>query len=224
MLSLLEAIQHLIERVYALERGMPPAAPFVIGDRGYQLLYGRRRVLAEVGSAAGGAQVLLRPDGDVLHVAIYFPDALIARLEAHPPASELCDENISEFLSFVEEVDHFLLVARKWRNRTDFSLLELELHANVTKHFVARHILRRQGRLDEIHAQWLAFHLFHRSDFADDATGVAARYRDARRLAFRYVTHLMALPPEPRLQTLRLWSEAGPQKKVAWIEGIGLPS
>lgn len=224
MSTLLEAIQAVIERVYDRGWDAPPAGAFVIGDEGFRRIYRdftiRPGVGPDIRSESSGARVLLRPQGEVLRLSIYYPDALIARLEAISPVEHLGDENIEEFLSFVEELDHYLLIAQKWHRSLEFSLLELELHANVTKHFVTRHLLRRQGALDARHELWLAYHLFHRSDFVHEIESVRARYQDARRLAFRYVTHLMELPTAARLRGLRAWSGAGPQEKVAAIEAI----
>ena len=88
-LSLLQGVQALLERTYGMRTRLD-ASRFVIGDRGY------RRLLAEVEVASGapesGARTLVRETEDGLRAAIYFPDRMIARLEAHPPQRGLQDQ------------------------------------------------------------------------------------------------------------------------------------
>ena len=126
MPSLLELIQDLISRVYDAPQDTPAAAPFVIGDAGLSSLYGGRRVAERVDDHGTGARVMLRPVGREMRLCIYYPDRLIATLEDRNPLRSLDDGNIDAFLAFVEELDHFLLVSRKWTVAEDFSLLELE--------------------------------------------------------------------------------------------------
>ncbi|MFN7975888.1 MAG: hypothetical protein U0166_26715 [Acidobacteriota bacterium] len=219
MPSLLEIVQNVIVKLYDLDPRLPGAERFLIGDDGRRRFYGDARIVEVVRSDAFPAQVLVRPsEGEELRVSIYLPDAIIGRLEEHDPTRALHEDNIDAFLCFVEEIDHFLLIASKWSRRRTVTLLELELHANVTKHFVARHFLRRQlGVLPAQAALFLAYHLFHKRDFSDADDAVRARYADARRLGVQYLRYLETLDAARRLRELRAWSDASAQEKVSRI-------
>ena len=220
MISLLELVEDIILKVYDRRAAVPDPARFVIGDRGFDRWYATRPPTPTVGSSSYPARVLLRPVDGSLRLAIYLPDALITCLERHNPMGALHDDNVDAFLCFVEELDHFLLVVERWRQGMEFSLLELELHANLTKYFVARHFLRKQRGLGGAEMAWLSYHLFHRGDFDESDPEARNRYRDARRFAYHYLTHLMALAPTDRLAELRRWSRTGPQAKLARIRAV----
>ena len=227
--SLLYIVQSLIDRLYAHERSLPDAAGYVIGDRGFDRLYGSRLGQADGGEPAragsgemlegrSGAQVLMREHDGRLRLAIYFPDPLISWLERHDPRSRLDDHNVDAFLAFVEELDHFRLISRKWCAGREFSLLELELHANMTKFILSRYFRKLQrGRIDHVNELWVGYHLFHKGSYLHEDPTVVERYEDARRLAFLYSRNLLEMTPQKRLQDLRRWSRASHHAKVARI-------
>ena len=142
--TLLEVLQTLIERTYRMETGVREIERFVVGDRGFRRLYAAREVVHVVESAGfADAQVLVREGGDGVRVNIYYPDALIAALEGRNPLRGLDVSNLDAFAVFVEELDHFLVLAARALEGRAVSLFELELHANVTKYLAARHFLER---------------------------------------------------------------------------------
>lgn len=222
MQTLLDLVRDLIVRLYALDGHCPNPAPYIIGDAGLARFYSGAEPRLKVGASMGLARVLVRPtDAGALRLAIYYPDSLIAALEARNPAVALCDGNIDAFAAFVEEIDHFLMIADRFLRGRELSLFELELHAFVTKHYLARHFLKRQqGGLDEGDEAWLAYHLFHKMEFTEADAEVRARYHDARRLAWRYLRELGRLTPRQRLWELRSWSDASAQAKVARIGSL----
>ncbi|HXH28722.1 MAG TPA: hypothetical protein VNL37_06730, partial [Candidatus Polarisedimenticolia bacterium] len=182
-------------------------APFVIGDAGYRALYAGRAETAT--PSAPGARLLVREGPAGLRAALYYPDALVRHLERHPPLSGLGDVNIDAFSAFVEEIDHLLTLACRAAERRPISLLELEHHANVTKYLVVVHVLGRQlrrRRIPEALRLWARHHLFEKyAEGGEDGQG-QDRYRQAARLARRYVLHLERLTIEARrceLQTLQ---------------------
>ena len=70
----------------------------------------------------------------------------------------------------MEEIDHLLCVASRVVEGRPFSLLELELQANITKYLVAQHFLARQANRKETpepEKVWLRYHLFEKSEFVD---------------------------------------------------------
>jgi len=225
--SLLHSLQALLERTYRMDTGVDDVGSFVIGDRGFRLLYGDGRgapaAQARAGSVAGaGARVLVRESRGSVAARIYYPDSLIRRLEDRPPARGLEDANIDAFATFVEELDHFLLLAERVRLGRPVSLLELEMHANVTKYLVCALFLsagRARGKRAPLGAEgraWLLWHLFEKIVFAEPEPQVQARYRAAARFARRFLDQLdEAQSPAARLERLRLFHDATHQEKLA---------
>jgi hypothetical protein len=221
--SLLEQVRGLIERTYDHQTGLGPLAPFIIGDEGYRRVCTVRRIVRCIGAAAGaaegdGAQLLLsqEPDG-TWKAALYFPDDLIAALEAHPPTRGIDARNLAAFAAFIEEIDHLLLVAARLRGGPDLTLLELELHANVTKDLVVRHFLGRTSRSPgspRVPGAWVRHHLFVKPTYCDPDPAIRDRYRDATALALRYLDRLSHLPLHERVTDLRRFSRLSHHAKI----------
>jgi hypothetical protein len=220
--SLLEQIKGLIERTYVLSTGIDHIGDFVIGDAGWKALYTNAEVTAQVAApyaepaavheaelASTTARTLVRQDGEQVRLSLYYPDALIDHLEAHPPLRSLDENNVDAFATFVEELDHLLHIAHRARLARVLTLLELEWQANVTKFQVIRHLLARRlaprpaGREVE---HWTRFHLFEKFEYAEDGPEAARRYREAARLAVRTLDRLEPLSPRTRLMELRAFS------------------
>jgi len=225
-LSLLEKLQGIIERTYDLQPGVGEIGPYVIGDQGYRTIYSglqaAGKVTDKVMSPSCGARTLLRRDGDGLAVSVYYPDSLIECLERNDTTRRLDDGNVDAFTVLVEELDHFLVIAERFRSGGAISLLDLELHANVTKYlmlklFVGR--MRRLTRLSQVDSAWIRFHLFEKGDYVDADPDVRARYHDASRFAARYVRQLDLLPATQRPRQLRRFHRMSPQAKIAHING-----
>jgi hypothetical protein len=238
--SLLESLQGVIERTYDLDTGVRDIGRFVIGDAGYRLLYagvereGRLFQRVEPVRSAGtgvlsgepagaGARTLLRAEGAGLALCIYYPDRLVSCLERHDPTLCLDDANVDALAVLVEELDHFLMIAERFRRGGVMSLLELELHANVTKYLVLKLFaskLRGSAPLTQTDVAWIRWHLFDKNRFIDPDPAVRARYQDARRLAARYVTALDSMPPAARLTELRRFHRLSSQAKHARIASL----
>ena len=204
--SLLEVLQQVIERTYRMDTGIRDIHRFVVGDRGLAQIYGGARIVRQVGSRNHGeAKVLVREHGGTVRVNIYYPDRLIAALEAQNPLRGLDRDNLDLFAVFVEELDHFLLIADRARGSRQVSLFELELHANVTKYVAAAHFLARSlgRRLADGERRWLRWSLFEKLPLDPAASEVHQRYRDADRLGHRYCGFLDQLDPRSRLTELR---------------------
>ena len=231
--SLLCRLQGVIERTYDLETGIGDIGRFVIGDEGYRRIYGPLAagggVIEKVGAARDpsvphGARTLVRQEGSgTLALSIYYPDSLIECLESNNPTQRLDDGNVDAFATLIEELDHFLVIADRHRGNGVMSLLDLELHANVTKYLMLRMFvgkLRRASRLSAGDSKWIRFHIFEKSEFAQADPDVRARYRDASRLASRYVSRLdtMALSGRPR--ELRRFHRMTPQEKIGHIAAL----
>jgi hypothetical protein len=198
---------------------------FVIGDAGYRALYGGLeaggRMVRAVGSAAGARTLLRQSDSD-LALCIYYPDSLISCLERHDPTRRLDATNVAAFAVLVEELDHFLTIVERYRRGGVLSLLELELHANVTKYlmiklFLAR--LRRSSSVSDADTAWIRSQIFEAGS-AEPDPALRARYRDAARLAARYVQALDGMPAPCRIPELRRFHRLSPQAKHARIASL----
>ena len=215
--SLLQAVQGLLERTYGMPAG-PDAARFVIGDSGYRKFY----VEVRTGNPEVGARTLVREMGDTVRAAIYYPDRMIARLEAHPPHRGLGDANVDAFAALVEELDHLLCIGEAVALQRPVSLLELELHANVSKTLVlARYPAGAEARpLDAARRTWLRYHLFHKGEWAGETAGEGERYREAARLALRFLDALERCRPAARLRMLRQFHAAAGQGKRELLDRL----
>jgi len=223
--ALLVRLQHLIENTYDLDTGVEDLTPFIIGDEGYGRFYAGRAAVDKVSSAAPSqARTLLRQSEGALRLAIYYPDNLVAHLEAQNPSAFLSDSNVDAFAVLVEELDHFLTLADRHRTGAATSLLELELHANVTKEltlelFVAKMLGRR--RLGDGERAWVRHHLFDKVVFREEDPEVLSRYRDAAAMAVRYLDHLRSMPPSERPVELRRFHRRTHHQKLAHIARLG---
>ena len=200
-LSLLETLQGIIERTYAMRPVITDIAPYIVGDDGYRRFYsggGPER------PPRAGARVLCREEAGGVRLALYYPDALILHLERQNPLRGLGDCNVQELAVLVEELDHLLTLASRAAECRPITLLELEHHANVTKYLVITHLLGRhlgRQRLPEMYRIWARHQVFGR--YSGAAGEEAERYRMAARLAANYVGHLDRLPWGERREELR---------------------
>jgi len=221
--SLLEIVQSLIERTYRMETGIQDIERYIVGDRGLRSIYGVRSIVHRVESSRGGeAMVLVREQHGELFVTIYYPDQLIDRLERSNPLSGLDVRNLEAFAVFVEELDHFLVLAERVAERRTISLFALELHANVTKFLTCRHFLERSvGRpLTRGELGWLGWTLFEKVQPSSGSADVAGRYADADRLARRYCRALTRLAPVERLAEIRSFHRRSQPEAVRQMERL----
>jgi len=220
--SLLDLVRGLLERTYDMRSGLDDLGPYLIGDRGYRRLYGDTARTLSAGSAAvPEARTLVRETDKGVHAAVYFPDEMIRCLERFPPQRGLGDENVQPFAVLVEELDHLLLIAERTREARPVTLLELELHANISKHLVLSRFLAGRGKhLAHSHRLWLHHQLFDRVRYCDDDPEVRARYRQAARQAVRFLAALQSLPPAARVATLRRFHAANSTDKLSLIDDL----
>jgi len=217
--SLLEAVQGLLERTYRMRARVGDVAPFVIGDAGYRRLYAGSE---EIGSPSGRARTLVRETAEGVRVCIYYPDALVRRLERYPPQAGLCDDNVDSFATLVEELDHLLMIAERTAAARPVTLFELELHGNVSKHLVLSRFAAGRGgeRLDAGRRMWLRRRLFENVNDAVSTASARERYRDAARWAVKFIDRLGALNGRRRLRVLRGFHAANARGKLNLIREL----
>ncbi|MFQ5767152.1 MAG: hypothetical protein ACE5ID_04125 [Acidobacteriota bacterium] len=224
--SLLAATHGLIERTYGARSGVSDLAPFIIGDGGYRRFFLGDSVVGRLGGETAeeaprvpaGPRVLVRDlPGGPTALAIYFPDALIKHLEEAPPTLGLDGDNVDDFASFVEEIDHFIVLAHGIRTGKSLNLLALETRANISKALVLFHFIGRlsgRTRLLREERLWTRHHLFEKVVFIEGDPLVRRRYEEARRLAVRLLDRLEQLPLSRRLKELRRWNQLSPQQML----------
>ena len=219
--SLLEVVRGLLVRTYRIRCGLRTLEPFVIGDLGYRALYGEGRRRQSVDAGDAGARTLVRDTDRGLAACVYFPDEMIRRLEDHPPHLGVRASNVGVFATFVEEIDHLLLLAERSVRGRPVSLFELELHANVSKYLVlVRFLAGSRGRLTEERRDWLHRRLFDDVEFCDEDPAVRQRYRDAARWAVRLIGALAGLDGPRCVDALRRFHRAGVPGKLRLIERL----
>ena len=199
---LLPVLQSIIERTYGLEPLKGGVAPFLVGDAGLRALHRRDGGAGDL--EMGRPRLLLRRHPGGYRAVVYYPDALVRHLEVHDPRHGLDDANIDAFAMLVEELDHLLVVASRLAAGRGVRLVELEMHALVTKYLVVLHLLGRltgRRRVSEFHRLWARHHLFEK--YAAGPDGESRRYLDAARLASRYVGWLDRLAAGTRRAELR---------------------
>jgi len=217
---LLDQVCGLLERTYRMRSGLPDLAPFLIGDRGLRQLLGESGVARATVGSPGGPRALFRETPHGLRASIYFPDALIRCLERYPPQHGLGTENVEAFAAFVEEIDHLLLVAERVRLQRPVSLLELELHANVSKHLVLTRFLAGDAAwLAPARRLWLRHQLFGCGRYSEPDRAVCRRYEEAARGAVRFLDGIVRLTPAARLERLRRFHAVGLAGKLRLAEG-----
>lgn len=219
--SLLDTVHGLLRRTYELRAAPLELTRFVIGDRGYAMLYGGERFRSIRTLSALGARTLVRETPDGIRATVYYPDAMIRQLERHPPQHGLSEANVDAFAVLVEELDHLLVIAERARADRPVTLFELELHANVSKHLVlSRFLAGSARRLDPAKRAWLRHHLFDGVRYSDSDPAVRRRYREAARWAVRLVDELPAVPPRRRLDTLRRFHRTSAAETLGLIRDM----
>jgi len=217
---LIKELQRKIEKTYALDTGITNIEQYIIGDKGYEEFYAEENIRTVVNSHSG-AKVLIRDAGDTLKVSIYYPDELIRKLEGNDPRLGLHDDNIDLCASFVEELDHFLFIARNYKQNRPFSLLELELQANVTKYLVLKYFIALQNKsikLSNFDKEYIRYHLFYKRKYDIEDTSERKRYEDAVKFGMMYTKHIDLLPQEDRLRDLRQFSRMTCPSKIRHIQ------
>ena len=223
--TLLPILQSIIEASYRMPRVIDDVGRFLIGDSGLRMFYDQSgSAPREYGADArgAGARLLVRPDSGPVRAAVYLPDAMVQHLELYDPRAGLGDGNIDAFATLVEELDHLLTLASRAARGRPVSLLELEIHAGVTKYLMVLHFFGRltgRRKVSGYHKAWARHHLFEK--YAAGVDEESERYRDAARLAARFVSWLERLETAERRAALAAFHTRALGDQVRFIENLG---
>ncbi|MGA3171602.1 MAG: hypothetical protein ABSE62_11385 [Chthoniobacteraceae bacterium] len=224
--TLFSEIQSLFERTYA-SVGINLEECLIDSQRYGQL---SRLAGASARELSELARTFLRRSGDQLYVGIYYSRWLINQLEQHDPRRSLSESNIHALIAFVEEINHALHAALKFKeglreiHSEDFAR-NLELQALVDTYlvlllFVA--FFRKSQRISRTDRRWLRFHLFATAaPGAYSDPNLRGRYIETTELASRYTRYLDSLNGMRRVEEIRKFHSLGFGDKKALI--LGLP-
>ena len=226
--TLFAEIQNLFERTYA-QVGINLEDCLIDRHRCGQL---SRLAGASARELSELARTFLRRSGDQLFVGIYYSRWLIEQLEKHDPRAGLTNENIRSLIVFIEEINHALHAALRFKagvreiGSEDFAR-NLELQALVDTYlvlllFVA--FFRKTQRISRADRRWLRFHLFSSLDpkaYADP--NLRGRYFETGQLAATYTRYLDALNAARRVEEIRTFHALDYAAKKARILALRAP-
>jgi len=224
--TLFSEIQKLFERTYA-----------TVGINLEDCLIDRQRCgqLSRLAGASARelselARTFLRRSGDQLYVGIYYSRWLIDQLERNDPRRGISDSNIRALIAFVEEINHALHAALKFKEglreiHSEEFVRNLELQSMVDTYlvlllFVA--FFRKAQRVSRTDRRWLRFHLFAAANpNAYSDPNLRGRYLETTELAARYTHYLDSLNGIRRVDEIRKFHSLGFGEKKALI--LALP-
>ena len=206
-----------------MDTGVEDVSKFIIGDKTYRRLYGDECIATSINSSNTSARVLIRQHTNPLRVSLYYPNWMIRKLEKYDPRYGVYDVNIDEVAVFTEELDHLLLIAQNYKHQKPFSLLGLELHANITKYLVLSYFIANQmglPRLNPVFRDLLKRHLFGENQYVGNLPQDIQRYMEADRLAWKYINFLEELDKETYIQEIREFNKLMSVEMVSYVEKI----
>jgi hypothetical protein len=206
-MTLLSEIQLLLERTYGSTG---------VNFEDFILSRQRSRALSEMAGTSAAqisdlGRVFLRIIDGKLRMGIHYDPSVIEALEANNPACGLNDQNIVPFMVFLEELDHAVHAALKFREgvrdiHSEAFVRDLELQAKVDTYLVLQKycaFFDKPPRLTDADRRWLKACVFDRDNAAFEDPFLAERYHETNRLARRYVRHLDRLPRTRRTTEIR---------------------
>jgi hypothetical protein len=224
--TLFSEIQRLFERTYSS-----------VGINLEECLIDRQRCgqLSRLAGASARelselARTFLRRSGDQLYVGIYYSRWLIDQLERNDPRRGISESNIRALIAFVEEINHALHAALKFKEglreiQSEDFLRNLELQALVDTYlvlllFVA--FFRKAQRISKTDRRWLRFHMFSAMNpGAYSDPNLRGRYMETSKLAARYTQFLDSLNGLRRVEEIRKFHSLEFGEKKALI--LALP-
>jgi hypothetical protein len=224
-MTLLREIQVLLERTYG-----------ATGVNFEQFLLSPQRCQAlskMAGSTAAQisdlGRVFLRVLDGNLRMGIYYDARVITALEQDNPQYGLTDDNILPFMVFLEELDHAVHAALKFREgvrdiHSESFVRDLELQAKVDTYLILQMycaFFNKSKRLTDADRRWLKACLFDRENCDYEAPVLTERYHESNRLGRRYVRFLEKLSPARRTAEIRRFRKLSYAQKQRRIQTVG---
>jgi hypothetical protein len=223
-MTLLREIQILLERTYG-KTGVNLEDFLLDRHRNEQLSDLADPSLME---AADLGRVFLRVAEGRLRMGIYFAPPVIAALENENPQHGLTDTNVRPFMVFLEEIDHAVHAALKFREghrevlSEDF-VCDLEVQARVDTYLVLGifcAFFNADRQLTDADRRWLRASVFDSLPIANPDPRLRRRYQETNRLARRYVRHLDQLTPRHRTAEIRRFRKLNYRQKQKRIAAL----
>jgi hypothetical protein len=224
MMTLLGEIQILLERTYG-ETG--------VNFEDFLLSAQRGRALSEMAGASAAqisdlGRVFLRIVDGKLRLGIHYDPSVVEALEKNNPACGLDDNNIIPFMVFLEELDHAVHAALKFREgvrdiHSEGFVRDLELQAKVDTYLILQKycaFFNKPQRLTDADRRWLKACVFDRENGDFDDPLLAERYHETNRLARRYVRHLDQLSKARRTTEIRRFRKLNYEQKRGRIASV----
>jgi hypothetical protein len=206
-MTLLRELQLLLERTYG---------PTGVNFEEFLLDHPRCRELAALAGTYARqisdlGRVFMRTQAGKLRLGIYYHERVITALEQNNPQFGLNDDNVLPFMVFVEELDHAVHAALKYREgETDIYaeafVRNLELQAKVDVYLVLQlycAYFNPDKKLNASDRRWLKSCVFDAENFAYEEPLLRDRYRESNRLGRRYVKFLERLSASRRTAEIR---------------------
>jgi hypothetical protein len=225
MMTLLGEIQILLERTYGYTG---------VNFEDFLLSQQRSRDLSDLAGPSAAqisdlGRVFLRIVDGNLCLGIHYDSGVVEALEKNNPAGGLNDENILPFMVFLEELDHAVHAALKFRDgfvdiHSEAFVRDLELQAKVDTYLVLQKycaFFNKPQRLTDADRRWLKACVFDRERSALESQLLAERYHETNRLARRYVRHLDGLPRTRRTTEIRRFRKLSYGQKRDRIAVVG---
>ncbi|HUI07925.1 MAG TPA: hypothetical protein VL486_13070 [Verrucomicrobiae bacterium] len=206
-MTLLREIQLLLERTYG---------PTGVNLEKFLLTPSRNRTLSEMAGTSAAqisdlGRVFLRVANENLRLGIHYDSSVVEALEERNPAYGLNDDNILPFMVFIEELDHAVHAALKFREgvrdiHNETFVRDLELQAKVDTYLILQKycaFFNNPPQVTDADRRWLRACVFDHDTGAFEDPRLARRYRETNRLARRYAGHLDRLSPKRRTAEIR---------------------
>ena len=204
---MLGEIQILLERTYG---------PTGVNFEDFLLSQQRSRTLSEMAGPSAAqisdlGRVFLRIVEGKLRLGIHYDSSVVEALEKNNPACGLNDDNVLPFMVFLEELDHAVHAALKFREgvrniHSEGFVRDLELQAKIDTYLILQKycaFFNKPQRVTDADRRWLRACVFDRERLAFEEPLLAERYRETNRLARRYVRHLDRLSRARRTTEIR---------------------
>jgi hypothetical protein len=223
-MTLLREVQILLERTYG-ETGVN-FEDFLLSEQ-------RSRALSEMAGASAAqisdlGRVFLRIVDGKLRMGIHYDPSVVETLEENNPAAGLNDDNILPFMVFLEELDHAVHAALKFREgvrdiHSEAYVRDLELQAKVDTYLVLQKycaFFNEPPKLTDSDRRWLKACVFDRESVVFEDPLLAERYHETNRLARRYARHLDGMSRTRRTAEIRRFRKSGYGQKRTRIESL----